>query len=62
MPKFLNGKKSYIIGIGQVLVGTLELLGFDVAPGVDASNALALITTGLSVMALRDGITTENAK
>ncbi len=53
---WLQGKKTYILGAIAVLTGIAELVGIDVVPDVDASNALNYIWAGLGMATLRAGI------
>lgn len=55
---FLTGYKTYIVAAMAVLIGVFELLGFDVAPGVDKSNAMDFIFNGVMGATIRNGITT----
>jgi hypothetical protein len=54
--KFLEGYKTYIIGIIMILTGAAELIGFDVAPNVDPMSAWQYIMNGLAFMSLRAAV------
>jgi hypothetical protein len=53
---FLSGKKTYVIGVVVILIGTLEWLGVDI-PGVDVGqDPLMWMLNGSGVMSLRAAI------
>lgn len=54
--KAIEGYKTYIVAAASVAIGVAELLGYDVAPGVDRSNALQFIITAITATTLRDAI------
>jgi hypothetical protein len=55
MIKFLQGKKTYILGIVGILYGV-----FGFATGhLDSNTAVTLCFTSLAAMGIRNGVTTE---
>ena len=57
MTKFLDGYKSYIIGVIMILTGGAELVGIDVIPGVEQTSAFAYIMAGFAMFAVKSAIT-----
>jgi hypothetical protein len=53
---FLQGYKTYVIGIIMILTGAAELIGWDVAPNVDVTSAWQYIMNGLAFMSLRAAV------
>lgn len=47
---WLNGKKTYLTAILMILVGFAEMFGMDVVAGVDASNAMILVSNGFAFL------------
>ena len=54
--KTLQGKKVYILCAIAVLIGGAELIGIDVLPDVDQTNALSWIWSGAVGAAIRGAI------
>ena len=56
MFSFINGKKSYILGIITVLIGVAEMLGVDVIPSVTQFDAFNYILGGFAIITAKSAI------
>ena len=52
----IKGKKTYITAGLLIVVCAAELMGYDVVPGIEKSNALATAWEGAIGMTIRAGI------
>jgi len=60
MLSFLDGYKTYVIGVVTVVVGALAMIGWSVPglPPLDPQTGWPLILNGLALLGLRRGIKT----
>ena len=57
MLSIIDGFKSYALGVVLIVIGALELIGVDVVPNIDQSNAwTAGILAGWGVIAARSAV------
>lgn len=56
MLKTLDGLKTYALGVVTIAIGVLELVGVDVVPNIDASNATTTIMAGFGILFARSAL------
>lgn len=53
----MNGKKTYLVGIGSILAG----VGGYLTGTIQLENAIQLVVTGLSAITIRHGVSTSTS-
>ncbi len=53
---FLDGKKSYIVGVLMIAIGVVELVGIDVVADVTQGSAINYILAGFSMISIKSAI------
>lgn len=54
--KVVNGMKTYVVGLAMILVGVVEMTGYDLVQSVTTANAFEWIMAGLALMTGRSAL------